>query len=189
MKRKHIILILIGLIALVMIPFFMMVATAIKRFKDLGNIEMIEPPYKLSDSVIVGLNLKSGAYDTIAFKEIHVVNFWASWCKPCIEEIPSLQRLNVYAPNAHVVLLSFDSVSRLNAALQKYKWDLPAYQIDDTLVFNKPTLLPVTFILKHDTIIKAVYGAEEWDRDEVKRFIDSVYTSMNLTVSGLPDKP
>lgn len=49
----------------------------------------------------------------------YVVNFWATWCKPCIEELPSFEKLNAkyHAENVEVVLVSLDFPSRAEELL------------------------------------------------------------------------
>ena len=37
-----------------------------------------------------------------------VINFWATWCAPCIKEIPYFEKLNAEDKNAEVVLVSMD---------------------------------------------------------------------------------
>lgn len=39
-------------------------------------------------------SLDGGVYDLVAMKgRVVVINFWATWCPPCIEELPSMQKL------------------------------------------------------------------------------------------------
>ncbi|THD66401.1 TlpA family protein disulfide reductase [Robertkochia marina] len=49
----------------------------------------------------------------------YVVNFWATWCKPCIEELPSFEKLNAKynQENVTVVLVSLDFPSRAEELL------------------------------------------------------------------------
>ncbi len=37
-----------------------------------------------------------------------VINFWATWCAPCIKEIPYFEKLNAEDKNAEVILVSMD---------------------------------------------------------------------------------
>lgn len=39
---------------------------------------------------------------------VMVVNFWATWCAPCIQELPLLEELNASAPDVDVFLVSMD---------------------------------------------------------------------------------
>lgn len=40
--------------------------------------------------------------------KIHVVNFWATWCVPCIKELPYFEKLHQENPNVEVLLVSLD---------------------------------------------------------------------------------
>lgn len=39
---------------------------------------------------------------------ILVINFWATWCAPCIQELPLLEELNASSPDVDVLLVSMD---------------------------------------------------------------------------------
>ncbi len=50
--------------------------------------------------------------------QIYVVNFWATWCKPCIKELPYFENLHVkYKSDVKVVLVSLDFPSKLESQL------------------------------------------------------------------------
>lgn len=52
----------------------------------------------------------------------YIVNFWATWCKPCIEELPYFEELNEYAygKKMKVVLVSLDFKKQLETKLIPY---------------------------------------------------------------------
>ncbi|TKC90959.1 TlpA family protein disulfide reductase [Trinickia terrae] len=58
-----------------------------------------------------------------------VVNFWASWCGPCVEEMPALTQLNdEYAKKGvKFIGIGVDSEKNVKAFLQKVKVDYPVY--------------------------------------------------------------
>lgn len=67
----------------------------------------------------------------------YLVNFWATWCKPCREEIPLLQKLakEKAGEKLQVVLISLDTeqsaIDRIPAFLQKEAPGLPAIVLTD----------------------------------------------------------
>jgi thiol-disulfide isomerase/thioredoxin len=49
----------------------------------------------------------------------YVINFWATWCKPCVEELPAFQELyeNYKDKNVEVILISLDFKKQLDSRL------------------------------------------------------------------------
>ncbi len=54
--------------------------------------------------------------------KVYVVNFWATWCKPCIEELPAFEELNKQYKdkNVEVILVSLDFPNQLEKRLIPY---------------------------------------------------------------------
>ncbi|GAB2959256.1 hypothetical protein GCM10027048_28240 [Hymenobacter coalescens] len=52
----------------------------------------------------------------------YVVNFWATWCKPCIEELPHFEQLRARQAGkpVQVVLVSLDFASKLDAKVRPF---------------------------------------------------------------------
>jgi len=66
-----------------------------------------------------------------------LVNFWATWCVPCIEEFPDIQRLrSVYGPRGLRVL--FVSIDRQADAQTKVARFLRQHGVDFTTYIKKP---------------------------------------------------
>lgn len=53
---------------------------------------------------------------------VYVVNFWATWCKPCVEELPAFDKLSRAEANNQVVVLlvSVDSPNDRNAKVETF---------------------------------------------------------------------
>lgn len=76
--------------------------------------------------------------------KLYVVNFWATWCKPCVEELPDFMEVNsMYQKNSgfSMILVSLDPASEMNTAvkpfLQKHKINVPVYLLDDNKRMNE----------------------------------------------------
>lgn len=51
----------------------------------------------------------------------YVVNFWATWCAPCIKELPYFEKLNKeYSEDVEVILVSLDFPSKYESKLKPY---------------------------------------------------------------------
>ncbi|POY39553.1 redoxin [Flavobacterium alvei] len=51
---------------------------------------------------------------------IYVVNFWATWCGPCVKELPRFEQLNSENKNIKVVLVSLDFKNTLESKLKPF---------------------------------------------------------------------
>ncbi|MBC8173595.1 MAG: TlpA family protein disulfide reductase [Chitinophagales bacterium] len=53
---------------------------------------------------------------------LYIVNFWATWCKPCLEEMPYFEQIGLEKKNekVKVILVSVDTESRWEASLSPF---------------------------------------------------------------------
>ncbi|QMU63275.1 MAG: redoxin domain-containing protein [Flavobacteriaceae bacterium] len=49
--------------------------------------------------------------------KIYVINFWATWCAPCVKELPYFEKLNETYKNVEVVLVSLDFPDKITTKL------------------------------------------------------------------------
>ncbi len=79
-----------------------------------------------------------------------VINYWATWCKPCIQEIPELNAL-AELPGVTVLGVNFDGVSgeELVQQLQKLDIAFPTLDTDPAaqLGVARPVVLPTTLVI------------------------------------------
>lgn len=84
--------------------------------------------------------------------KIVVVNVWATWCRPCMLEIPDLVEINARYKKRGVVLLGLltDDVTddQLEAFSTQYGINYPIVQMDEEMAraFDYPQALPTTFV-------------------------------------------
>jgi thiol-disulfide isomerase/thioredoxin len=112
--------------------------------------------------------------------QVTLVNFWASWCPPCVEEIPSLNRLQKELANESFELISInyaEDKATINEFLKKVKVEFPVLlDIDGQYSKNwKVTTYPSTFVINKDGEIQyGVNAAIEWDAPEVIKKLRSM---------------
>jgi len=105
-------------------------------------------------------------------EQVTLVNFWASWCKPCVEEIPSLHRLRarIADPGFAIVTVNVgESRARIENFLSRVTIDLPLLLDSDSQAAKawKIYVYPSTYLVDHRGQIRYAYlGALEWDSAE-----------------------
>jgi peroxiredoxin len=97
------------------------------------------------------------------------LNFWATWCPPCIVEMPPMEKLHRRFKDknfAMVAINSRETDAQVKSFLDKYKLSFTALldsngEVGDWLGVNS---LPTTFVLdKEGRIIGSALGPREWD--------------------------
>ena len=70
-----------------------------------------------SDIPILDFSALESAYFHPENEKIYVLNFWATWCKPCIKELPAFEELNATYSNRNVevILVSLDFPNVVNS--------------------------------------------------------------------------
>ncbi len=108
-----------------------------------------------------------------------MLNFWATWCPPCREEIPSMVRLNniMAGKQFQMVTVSIDEGGKEKVAgfLTRLGATLPVLLDTDKKIGKRYGLtgVPETFIIdKKGVILKKIIGPLDWSDPMVVRFID-----------------
>ncbi|TGV03063.1 TlpA family protein disulfide reductase [Flavivirga rizhaonensis] len=125
--------------------------------------------------------LKDDQGGTLDFDQIKgrvvLVNFWATWCPPCIAEMPSMQSLyNDYKDKVEFVFVSNEDHTVINQFLNKNGYTFKVY--NPLTKYPEPfdvTSIPRTFLI--DTqghIIIDKNGAANWNSDTVRSAIDDL---------------
>lgn len=98
--------------------------------------------------------------------KVLIIDFWATWCRPCLTEIPAYNALNEkYAgENFHLlgIALSSGDSETLKHFVQKYKIEYPVYvgSQEAASAFGNIAVMPTTFVLdQKGAIVKAIEGA------------------------------
>jgi thiol-disulfide isomerase/thioredoxin len=118
-----------------------------------------------------------GKSQSLSHGRITLVNFWATWCPPCVQEIPSMNRLAAAydAKDFGIVSINFkEAPEHVLAFMKQVNVDFPVLIDRDGAVSARWNVFafPSTFLLdQHGNIRYSVNTAIEWDSDEVKAVI------------------
>lgn len=98
------------------------------------------------------------------------LNYWATWCRPCIEEMPAIEKLQTVLEKENYVFLLASDQSTVK--IEKFKaardFDFKYIKFNGALAEQQITALPVTLIYNElGERIKRFDGGEEWDTPEM----------------------
>lgn len=105
-----------------------------------------------------------------------VVNFWATWCKPCRKEIPDLSALHSEREDVTVLGLAFEEATpeQIRQFLALIPASYPIALIDvynPPAQFGVPRVLPTTLVISPDgALLKRVIGPVT--RQQIERIVD-----------------
>ena len=130
------------------------------------------------------LELSNAKGEKVSFTDykdkVTLVNFWATWCRPCVEEIPSLNRLRKQMHGKPFQLISVDYAEdreTIETFMKDVNVDFPVLLDMDGTVSAKwdVVVFPSTFVIAPDgKIIYGVKGAIHWDTEEVIKLLDNL---------------
>lgn len=91
-----------------------------------------------------------------------LVNYFAEWCKPCLEELPELNELAV-AGNVRVFGISYDRLPDKETLdlIKRYQIQFPVLKTSslESLPLSLPAVLPTTYLLSPaGEIVDVLYG-------------------------------
>ena len=110
-------------------------------------------------------------------EKVIFVNFWATWCPPCVAEMPELQSLYMkYGDRVAFVLVTGEKQEVVEAFMEKNQYLMPVFYMatepPEKLAFNA---YPTTFIIGKDgRIVSRKTGAVNWDSKATHMILDEL---------------
>ncbi len=104
-----------------------------------------------------------------------VLNFWASWCAPCLQELPALDALHRQMPEVAMLAVSFDrEAAAYERFLRLHPSSVPT-ALDVTGRSNEAfgTMRPPeTFILDREGVVRRKFiGPQDWTGPEIESYL------------------
>lgn len=100
---------------------------------------------------------------------VRIFNFWATWCQPCIAELPHLEAIGKEYPDIEVILVSLDhrviGAPRVKGFLEKQGHSLQSFMLDaedpavavQELYPEFPGAIPITLVYDADGDLSKAY--------------------------------
>ena len=111
-----------------------------------------------------------------------LVNFWATWCEPCREEMPSIGRLRQRLAGRpfEVLLVNFgEGVPKIEEFLRREKLSLPVLRDADKAAASawRAGGLPMTFLVDARGRVRySVFGEKDWNEGEARDTVEKLLT-------------
>jgi thiol-disulfide isomerase/thioredoxin len=121
-----------------------------------------------------------GGHALDAFRGRYVLlNMWATWCGPCVNELPSLARLSQFAPGLKVLAIDTDH-EKVDAAgfLKSHNASaLPVYVDSEKMMLRSFVVpgLPTTILIGPDgKVIARAEGPADWGSEEAVAYFKRI---------------
>ena len=183
LKGKRFIRLKDGLLGLLIIVALILL---VLRFQKTGNpqqeinFNQLKPKegYLATKFTLRNLRGNLEGLDDHAGKVI-VVNFWATWCAPCVKEMPSFEtlyrRFRSQGLTVLAVSLDKDRSAKVQEFVDKYKLSFPVL-LDTEGVAEKlyPSFtIPFTYVIdKQGRVAARIDGAKDWESSETFKAVE-----------------
>ena len=104
-----------------------------------------------------------------------LINFWATWCPPCIAEMPSMQALyDDYEDKVVFLFITNDEDAAISKFLSKHEYTFPIYREgSEAPKLLHTNSLPTTYLINETgEIVIDKTGAADWNTEKVRALLD-----------------
>jgi thiol-disulfide isomerase/thioredoxin len=136
----------------------------IHQSKKASDLEYIQLKTSLVD-----LNQNKVNLTSFKGKKV-VINYWATWCSPCIKEMPELKRAEEILQNYNYIflLVSDETISKISAFKNEKKFDFNFLKSVNSNEINGIYSLPTTYIFdENGKKVETFVGVVAWDSQRI----------------------
>jgi len=104
-----------------------------------------------------------------------LINFWATWCPPCISEMPSMQALyEDYNDKAVFIFVTNDERASIDKFIAKHHYTFPIYQpLSPAPTLLEGNSLPTTYLIDESgNILIKKTGSANWNSKKVRDLLE-----------------
>ena len=111
--------------------------------------------------------------------KVLVLNFWATWCTPCLQELPSLNQFQQQFAGSGVVVVAIS----IDKSDQRYQNFLKRIPVSFETVHDPQANIsgeygtfqyPETYIIKDGRVMRKYPEAENWLSDDIQQYVHSL---------------
>ncbi len=146
---------------------------------EMAGFQVLTPP--ISTEGLAFLDKDGQSLELSAFHgRVVLINFWATWCAPCLAEMPSLNRLQIALGGADFQVITIATGRNENADIESF---FTNQNISHLTRYRDPNLrlalalgagsLPTTVLMDRDGfIIARLQGEADWDSEAARILIE-----------------
>ena len=126
-------------------------------------------------------NLTTLDHKSVSFSKsegkVVVVNLWATWCPPCVAEMPSMQALyESYGDRVDFYFVTSEANEKPLEFVQNNAYTFPVFkEVQSLPEVLRSRSIPATFVIsKNGTIVIDKKGAANWNSEKVHQILDGL---------------
>lgn len=147
--------------------------------------QAIETPYQYIEAANFKSKLGNGTPVELSKYKGNLVflNFWATWCAPCLKELPDMEKLHQKLGKKGLIILAVgmgENEKKIKNFLKKYDFTFPMVIDPDMKISHLYGVqnIPVTYLIEPGgAIIARAIGPREWANPELMRYFQKKVSS------------
>ena len=123
-----------------------------------------------------GINTENLHFNNLDNKVVFI-SFWATWCPPCVAEMPSMKALyQDYKDKVTFLFITDEDWNTVSKFYAKNEFNFPTYnQVTNSPKEFESSSIPATFIVSKDKkIVIDTKGPADWNSDSTRKLLDDL---------------